>query len=534
MVAWNNRGNLSTISTQKTGGSTYLSLAYAYFANAQIQQITNSLNGNKSEKYTYDELGRLLTAQLGPDSGMVRKYQYDYDRYGNRWGQNVIAGSGYNGQASFDQTSNRVNSSGFGFDGSGNLTANGSGTSYTYNQENFLSAATTTLGSAAYVNHAQGRRVRKTVSGTVTDYFYSGSELVAEKTGSAWTDHIFFGDQRLVQQNGTTAATAVYLHTDHLGSTRVCTDGNGNSNGTCDYEPFGETQVGTTCSVPTNFRFAGMQWDSESGLFHTWFRQYDPTQGRWMSVDPLPGDEARYTYSSNDPVNATDPAGLSVQFIKGQTWSCSRDGIAADCSSLYERMVDEFDLVLQTFSFQFWGNWCPDKLGDCGPGWHFGTFDLVNLSILDLLQLRKPQQEKKETRCVGPALISKGNENHVGTTGAFPGRKIRRNSAVVAPEQFGLSTGADMRSFGEKIHGYVQYKPLTGKVRTFSFSGVRDVINDKSKPNFRAGQLKTAAKEGGRFLIELPGLPLRQFKGEGNIIIFVPAGTPCPQGTEPR
>ena len=32
-----------------------------------------------------------------------------------------------------------------------------------------------------------------------------------------------------------------------------------------------------------------MEWDSETGLYHTWFRQYDVNQGRWMGVDPLPG-----------------------------------------------------------------------------------------------------------------------------------------------------------------------------------------------------------------------------------------------------
>jgi len=57
----------------------------------------------------------------------------------------------------------------------------------------------------------------------------------------------------------------------------------------CDYEPFGEVQPDATCFVPTNYRFAGMEWDSETSLYHTWFRQYDVNQGRWMGADPLPG-----------------------------------------------------------------------------------------------------------------------------------------------------------------------------------------------------------------------------------------------------
>lgn len=124
----------------------------------------------------------------------------------------------------------------------------------------------------------------------------------------------------------TSAATAVYLHTDHLGSTRVCSNSSGASAGTCDYEPFGEIQPGTTCSVPTNFRFAGMEWDANAGpngLYHTWFRQYDPNQGRWMSADPMSGyadipqSLNRYAGLLNDPVNLTDPFGLDVFLMIG-------------------------------------------------------------------------------------------------------------------------------------------------------------------------------------------------------------------------
>jgi len=341
---WNNRVQLASILTQKTAGASYLSLGYSYFTNGQIQQITNNLNANKTEKYTYDDLRRLLTAQLGPDSGMVRKYQYDYDRYANRWGQNLVAGSGYNAQLIFDAASNRVSSGGFSFDASGNLSANATGTPFTYNAESLLTGA----GAVSYKVDARELRVRKTNGTAVTDYFYSGSELLAEKAGGQWSDYIFFGDQRIVQQTGSSAATATYLHVDHLGSTRVCTDASGNSNGTCDYEPFGETQVSSTCSVPTSFRYAGMQWDSESNLFHTWFRQYDPTQGRWMSVDPLPGSENasqsmdRYAYVADDPVNGIDPYGLLTgdflvlqggwEFIHGQLFNCQIDGISTSCA----------------------------------------------------------------------------------------------------------------------------------------------------------------------------------------------------------
>jgi RHS repeat-associated protein len=120
------------------------------------------------------------------------------------------------------------------------------------------------------------------------------------------------GSQLLATLEG---STTNYLHPDHL-STRLTTDASGNVVEQCHY-PFGEFTGGaSTCTIPTNYRFAGMEYDSETGLYHTWFRQYDPSQGRWTGVDPLSGSLSdpqsltRYAYILNDPVNRTDPLGL--------------------------------------------------------------------------------------------------------------------------------------------------------------------------------------------------------------------------------
>jgi len=186
----------------------------------------------------------------------------------------------------------------------------------------------------------------------------------------------------------TRATGTVYHHDDHLGSTRVCTDASGVSTGACDYEPFGEVQPGTTCSVPTAFRFAGMRFDSDTGLYHTPFRQYDPNQARWMGVDLVPGSTAvpqsldGFVYVFNDPVNGIDTTGLLAEFIGGQAVSCYSDGLQMPCG-------DWMQVYGEKFRRWLWGREAclgpTGKLAVCGPEDLPRLFIVKNVWLADLL-----------------------------------------------------------------------------------------------------------------------------------------------------
>ena len=77
-----------------------------------------------------------------------------------------------------------------------------------------------------------------------------------------------------------------------------------------EYTPFGITSVQETVTQP--LRYMAREQDDASGLYYVRARWYDPSQGRFISEDPigLVGGINPYAYAGNDPINNTDPSGL--------------------------------------------------------------------------------------------------------------------------------------------------------------------------------------------------------------------------------
>ncbi len=80
-----------------------------------------------------------------------------------------------------------------------------------------------------------------------------------------------------------------------------------------DYDEFGRILNDTNPGFQP-FGFAGGIYDQQTALTRFGARDYDAYTGRWTSKDPIGfegGDTNLYGYVVNDPVNWTDPAGLS-------------------------------------------------------------------------------------------------------------------------------------------------------------------------------------------------------------------------------
>ena len=71
--------------------------------------------------------------------------------------------------------------------------------------------------------------------------------------------------------------------------------------------------------VTFNLRFPGQYYDRESGLYYNYFRDYDPSTGRYVESDPigLAAGTNLYAYVGGDPVNRIDPHGKELAPILG-------------------------------------------------------------------------------------------------------------------------------------------------------------------------------------------------------------------------
>src|SRR5262249_49375637 len=79
------------------------------------------------------------------------------------------------------------------------------------------------------------------------------------------------------------------------------------------YGPFGTfTASGAANTYP--FRMSGIEYDTNTALYHMMARFYSPTLQRFLSEDPIGyegGDPNFFAYSGNNPISGSDPSGLS-------------------------------------------------------------------------------------------------------------------------------------------------------------------------------------------------------------------------------
>jgi RHS repeat-associated protein len=115
------------------------------------------------------------------------------------------------------------------------------------------------------------------------------------------------GSSPFAQVNLSTGAIQYLLH-DSLGSVRGVVSGSGSLTASATFDAWGETA--SSIGNSTNFGFAGAYSDG-TGLTYLINRYYDPGSGQFLNVDPsVLSTQEPYAYTSDNPVNLTDPMGL--------------------------------------------------------------------------------------------------------------------------------------------------------------------------------------------------------------------------------
>jgi RHS repeat-associated protein len=271
--------------------------------------------------YSYDVSGNRGTETIHATTDTIRTY--GYPPAGGPVGSKPHAvttiadtgGSATNQQYSYDGAGNLICRP----DGATTNTCGADGTpgsksqGLAWNYEGRLAKTTDATGDTTFVYDADGNRlIRRDPQGS-TLYLPNGTEIRKPKTGTVTAT-------RYYSHAGSTIAVRT-----HSALTWMIDDHNGTAAATVTSDktltvtrrrtlPFGNDRATTPTTWAGDKGFVGGTKDN-TGLTHLGAREYDPSIGRFISVDPImdlkdPQSWNGYGYASNSPISQSDPSGL--------------------------------------------------------------------------------------------------------------------------------------------------------------------------------------------------------------------------------
>ncbi len=330
---------------------------YTYDHAGNITADTNTVPsaGTETQCYGYDYRQRLTAAwtpasnscSASPSSGSLggpAPYwsSYGYDLAGNRTtstehatpaggadttdsyaypsGAFLTGGTGGpNAVASVSHTAGAVTTTDhYGYDADGATTAR-PGQSLTYDAENRLATVTAGASTQKRIYDAEGKLLLQSGDEGATLYL-GDTELHLAPGDSTPTGVRTYSAAGLVLAERSTAAGVagshvVFLDPTPQGTSTATIDTTADQTVTRRYfDPFGNPR-GAAVAWPSNHGFLNQPTDPFTGLTHVGARDYDPTVGRFLTVDPVldppsPQQANGYTYANDNPIAFLTPAGI--------------------------------------------------------------------------------------------------------------------------------------------------------------------------------------------------------------------------------
>ncbi|WP_246213020.1 RHS repeat domain-containing protein [Streptomyces abyssomicinicus] len=215
------------------------------------------------------------------------------------------------------------------YDDAGNTTArarSAGSQDLTWDAEGHLATTTEGAKATSYLYDTNGQRLIRRDSTGTTLYLPDGTEATLKNGTVTGTRYYAFAGRTVAVR---TAGKITFLLADHHNTATTQINATTQAVTHRRSHIFGAPR-GTS---PTSWRgdkgFLGGTNDGDTGLVHIGAREYDPTTGRFISVDPLleldkPQSINGYTYGMQNPLAFSDPTGMGVaECMSGVITGCS-------------------------------------------------------------------------------------------------------------------------------------------------------------------------------------------------------------------
>ncbi|MFG3173367.1 RHS repeat-associated core domain-containing protein [Streptomyces sp. NPDC048200] len=230
----------------------------------------------------------------------------------------------------------------YAYDATGSTTGRPDGTatqSLTWDAEGRLGSLKETAGSTTsttgYLYGVDGSLlIRRNTTGETVLYVGVTEVHYNAATGKKWAQRSYTlgGTTVAVRSNRSGTSTLTWLAGDDHDTASLALTATDQAITRRYTTPFGTDRGTAATNWPDDKKFLGKAADAVTGLTHIGAREYDPSIGQFISVDPVlqaevPQTLNGYTYGSQNPVTRSDETGLAVpECMMGVVTNC-RNGV---------------------------------------------------------------------------------------------------------------------------------------------------------------------------------------------------------------